>query len=136
MPSAYLGHLDKTGFSGKSYGDVAQYAVILKRERDMCLNRIDKIREWQAENTQNWAGVIMERDYKKEYREYHGKPEQIANRAARNKARREMEKKVGKQALKGKEVDHIKPLSKGGSNSASNLQILPAMLNRMKGNKY
>ena len=53
MPSAYLGHLDKTGFSGKSYGDVAQYAVILKRERDMCLNRIDKIREWQAENTQN-----------------------------------------------------------------------------------
>lgn len=78
----------------------------------------------------------MERDYKKEYQEYHGKPEQIANRAARNKARREMEKKVGKQALKGKEVDHIKPLSKGGSNSASNLQILPAMLNRMKGNKY
>ena len=78
----------------------------------------------------------MERDYKKEYRESHGKPEQIANRAARNKARREMEKKVGKQALKDKEVDHIKPLSKGGSNSASNLQILPAMLNRMKGNKY
>lgn len=40
----------------------------------------------------------MERDYKKEYREYHGKPEQIATRAARNKARREMEKKYGKQA--------------------------------------
>ncbi|MEX4237566.1 HNH endonuclease [Haemophilus influenzae] len=77
----------------------------------------------------------MERDYKKEYLEYHGKPEQIANRSARNKARREMEKKYGKQALKGKEVDHIKPLSKGGSNNATNLQILPTMLNRMKGNK-
>nr|DAE03340.1 MAG TPA: hypothetical protein [Podoviridae sp. ct9R41] len=28
---------------------MAQYAVILKRERDVCLNRVDKIREWQRE---------------------------------------------------------------------------------------
>ncbi|HII3692592.1 TPA: Rz1-like lysis system protein LysC, partial [Pasteurella multocida] len=28
-------------------------AVILKRERDVCLNRVDKIREWQTENAQN-----------------------------------------------------------------------------------
>ena len=49
IPAAYLAHLDKTSFSGSTYGDVAQYAVILKRERDVCLNRIDKIREWQTE---------------------------------------------------------------------------------------
>ena len=49
LPAAYLSHLDKTAFNGATYGDVAQYAVILKRERDMCLNRIDKIREWQTE---------------------------------------------------------------------------------------
>jgi len=49
LPAAYLSHLDKTAFNGATYGDVAQYAVILKRERDMCLNRIDKIREWQVE---------------------------------------------------------------------------------------
>lgn len=49
IPPALLGHLDKTPFSGRTYGDVTQYAVILKRERDMCLNRIDKIREWQKE---------------------------------------------------------------------------------------
>ncbi|BBF11083.1 Rz1-like lysis system protein LysC [Haemophilus influenzae] len=49
IPAAYLAHLDKTSFSGSTYGDVAQYAVILKRERDVCLNRIDKIREWQRE---------------------------------------------------------------------------------------
>ena len=36
-------------FLGETYGDIAQYAVVLKRERDMCLNRIDKIREWQTE---------------------------------------------------------------------------------------
>lgn len=33
-----------------------------------------------------------DRDYKKEYRTYHGTPEQITNRSKRNKARREMEK--------------------------------------------
>lgn len=49
LPYAYVAHLDKTQFIGETYGDVAQYAVILKRERDMCLNRIDKIREWQTE---------------------------------------------------------------------------------------
>nr|DAN93027.1 MAG TPA: hypothetical protein [Caudoviricetes sp.] len=46
---AYLSHLDKTVFAGETYGDIAQYSVILKRERDMCLNRIEKIREWHTE---------------------------------------------------------------------------------------
>ena len=49
LPAALTSHLDKTAFNGRTYGDVTQYAVILKRERDMCLNRIDKIREWQKE---------------------------------------------------------------------------------------
>ena len=53
LPSAYIAHLDRTGFNGNTYGDITQYSVILKRERDMCLNRIDKIREWQVENTQH-----------------------------------------------------------------------------------
>nr|DAQ55852.1 MAG TPA: hypothetical protein [Caudoviricetes sp.] len=49
MPSAYIAHLDKTGFDGNTYGDITQYSVILKRERDICLHRVDKIREWQIE---------------------------------------------------------------------------------------
>lgn len=53
IPAALLAHLDKTGFTGQTYGDVSKYAVILKRERDVCLNRVDKIREWQTENAQN-----------------------------------------------------------------------------------
>lgn len=76
-----------------------------------------------------------QRDYKKEYREYHGTPEQIANRAKRNQARREMEKTLGKSALRGKEVDHKKPLSKGGSNDRSNLRVVSRAVNRKKGNK-
>lgn len=72
-----------------------------------------------------------QRNYKKEYK-YHGTPEQIANRSARNKARRMMEKEWGKAALKGKDVDHKKPLSKGGSNSRSNLQVTSVKYNRSK----
>ncbi|HHT7871404.1 Rz1-like lysis system protein LysC [Pasteurella multocida] len=53
IPAALLAHLDKTGFNGNTYGDVSKYAVILKRERDVCLNRVDKIREWQVENAQH-----------------------------------------------------------------------------------
>lgn len=52
IPPAYLTYLDKSTFKGQTYGDVTKYAVILKRERDICLNRIDRIREWQAEKMQ------------------------------------------------------------------------------------
>ncbi|PNL88274.1 lytic protein Rz1 [Aggregatibacter aphrophilus] len=43
----------QTGFDGNTYGDITQYSVILKRERDMCLNRVDKIREWQVGHAQH-----------------------------------------------------------------------------------
>lgn len=71
------------------------------------------------------------RDYKKEYENYHSKPEQKRNRAKRNKARKEMGLKVGDP----REVDHIKPLSKGGGNSRSNLRAVSRTTNRKKGNK-
>lgn len=47
------------------------------------------------------------RDYRKEYDEYHASPEQKKRRAERNRDRAEAEKKYGKEALKGKEVDHV-----------------------------
>lgn len=71
------------------------------------------------------------RDYRKEYREYHSQLKQKRNRAKRNKARKEMGLQVGDP----REVDHIKPLSKGGGNSKSNLQIISRTENRKKGNK-
>ena len=49
----------------------------------------------------------MARDYKKEYRDYQGTPEQKKARAERNKARRIMGLPVGDE----REVDHKKPLS-------------------------
>lgn len=63
------------------------------------------------------------RNYRKEYDNYHGKPEQIAKRADRVQARRDVEKKVGPAALKGKDVHHKKPLRSGGGNSPGNLAV-------------
>ena len=39
-------------------------------------------------------------------------------------------KKYGKAALKGKDVDHVRPLSRGGGNSASNLRLRSISSNR------
>lgn len=46
------------------------------------------------------------RDYKKEYRDYHGKPEQKKRRADRNKARRKAQREGRVHKGDGKEVDH------------------------------
>lgn len=81
--------------------------------------------------TRSKSKTTKKRDYKKEYREYHGKPEQIKKRDMRNKARREMGLAVGDP----REVDHKVPLSKGGSNSKRNLRIVSRTTNRRKGNK-
>lgn len=70
------------------------------------------------------------RDYKKEYQDYHSKPQQRKNRSKRNQARRKMGLKVGDK----REVDHKKPLSKGGSNKRSNLRVVSST-NRKKGAK-
>ena len=74
----------------------------------------------------------MARNYRKEYDEYHKKPEQKKNRAARNKARREVGLKKGDP----READHKKPLSKGGSKSLENVRIVTRATNRKKGDDY
>lgn len=71
------------------------------------------------------------RDYQKEYARDHSSPSDIANRAARNKARKESILKPGDP----REIDHKKPLMKGGSNSKTNTQILTRKDNRKKGSK-
>ena len=69
-------------------------------------------------------------EVKKHYKEYGSRPDQIKKRAMRNAARAAMEKKVGKAALKGKDVDHKKPLRNGGGNGHGNLRIRSVKANR------
>jgi hypothetical protein len=70
------------------------------------------------------------RDYKHEYATYQGKPEQIKNRAKRNAARAAMEKAGRVHKGDGKDVDHKRPLSKGGSTKTGNLRVKSVHANR------
>jgi len=71
-----------------------------------------------------------DRNYSKEYKNYHSSEEQKKNRAKRNSARSEMEKSGKVRKGDGKDVDHKKPLSKGGTNSKSNLRVKSKSDNR------
>ena len=70
------------------------------------------------------------RDYRQEYDSYQGKDEQKKKRAERNKARRMLTREGVVSKGDGKDVDHKKPLSKGGTTTRSNLKAKPASANR------
>jgi len=69
------------------------------------------------------------RDYKAEQK-YDSKPEVKKRRAKRNAARRTLMREGLVRKGDGKDVDHKKALSKGGSNSRSNLRVMAASKNR------
>ena len=71
---------------------------------------------------------MSDRNYRREYDDYHGKPEQIKRRAARNKARSHMESKGLVRKGDGKEVDHKNhnPLD----NSEANIRVRSKRANR------
>lgn len=74
------------------------------------------------------SSANYKRDYKAEYENYHSKPEARRKRALRNKAHRTLEKALGRE-IKA-DVDHKKPLAKGGSNARSNLRVQSPSENR------
>ena len=80
----------------------------------------------KANGKPNWKAI---------YEIYHGTKKAIKQRTKRNQARRLMEKKGRVKKGDGKEVDHIKPLSKGGGNSRNNLRVVSRKTNRRKYNK-
>ena len=65
----------------------------------------------------------MERDYKRENEVTKSKPKNIAKRVERNKARRKAIRDGLVSVGDGKELDHIKPISKGGTSNKSNIRL-------------
>ena len=76
------------------------------------------------------AEASSKRNYKQEYAEFHGKPEQVKKRAQRVKARRMLEKEGTVSKGDGKDVDHIKPLKSGGTSARGNLRVRSVKANR------
>lgn len=70
------------------------------------------------------------RDYKRENTLYNSSPEQKKARAQRNAARATMAKAGKVSKGDGKDVDHKRPVSKGGTNDSSNLRVQSASANR------
>jgi hypothetical protein len=68
------------------------------------------------------------RDYRKEYDDYHGRPEEIERRSNRNKARREMSKSKNLSWLD--EVDHID--NNPNNNKSANLRVVSRNKNRTR----
>ena len=85
------------------------------------------IKDYDAKNkNKNEESEVEEdRDYKKEYENYQGKPEQIKRRAKRNEARRSLK---DRKDIKGKDVHHKdnNPMN----NDKSNLSIVSKNFNR------
>jgi len=71
----------------------------------------------------------MQRDYKKEYDNYHSSAEQKKDRAGRNGARRMLKKKYGSSLL-GKDVDHKDRNPR--NNNMSNLRLQSKSENRSR----
>jgi hypothetical protein len=69
------------------------------------------------------------RDYKKQNALYNSKPAQVKAREEQNKGRQAALKAGTAHKGDGTNVDHIKPLSKGGKTIPSNLRVVPASQN-------
>lgn len=69
------------------------------------------------------------RDYSQQ-RQYNATPAATAKRVENNAARAKAIKSGKASVGDGTDADHIKPLSKGGSNSSKNIRVVPASVNR------
>lgn len=70
-----------------------------------------------------------------EYRKYHASKRAKTERAQRNKNRRKFQRAGRVRKGDGKEIDHKRPMSKGGGNGRKNLRVVSRRVNRRKHTK-
>jgi len=88
-------------------------------------------RAGKGTNTRAKSNLKTGRDYSYD-KEYQKSPTQVKNRGARNKARAAALKKGTVKLGDNKDVDHVKPLKKGGSKSTKNTRVMSRSKNRAK----
>jgi len=104
--------------------------------KDVYLNVIDRAKAFPdmlvavVNKYTRYLEEAKKRNYAMEYRNYHGKPKQRKERAARTKAREEMIKKGRVKKGDNKDIDHKKALRHGGSNGINNLRVRNKSENR------
>jgi len=69
------------------------------------------------------------------YKKYHSSRKAKKERAMRNTARRRAKRRGLVKKGDGMEIDHIVPISKGGTNNPKNLRIVKRKTNRRKKDK-
>jgi len=84
-----------------------------------------------GKNTRKGSNKKTGRNYSYD-KAYGATPTQKKLRAKRNAARRKMEKAGKVRKNDGKDVDHKRQLSKGGSNKMSNLRVVSKKKNRAR----
>ena len=75
------------------------------------------------------------KEYYHKNKEKFNNPKEKKKRAARNKARRMMEKEGRVHKFDGKDVNHKKPLRSGGKTTRGNLQVQSRAKNRSNNGK-
>lgn len=105
--------------------DKKQKATLKKHDKRMMKSAKDSIKKYEKGRKEE-IEVEEDRDYKKEYENYHSDPEQIKRRAKRNEARRSL--KNSKKLTSDKDVHHKdnNPMN----NDKSNLSIVTQNYNR------
>ena len=105
--------------------DKKQKATLKKHDKRMMKSAKDSIKKYEKGRKEE-TEVEEDRDYKKEYENYHSDPEQIKRRAKRNEARRSL--KNSKKLTSDKDVHHKdnNPMN----NDKSNLSIVTQNYNR------
>ena len=110
------------------------FFIVFESNQDEAIDAGTKILEGmypdhQHEITLSRVKDLSERDYKREYDNYHSRPDQIERRSARNSARRIMKKRIkSEDEIEGKDVHHKdnNPLN----NDKKNLSIVTQHYNR------